>query len=122
MGPSAERWGIVGGGMLGMMLAHRLAQQGREVTLFESANELGGLASAWQLGEVTWDRHYHVTLLSDTTLRALLAKLGLDNELVWNPTRTGFYTDGKLYSMSNTLEFLKFPPLGLIDKLRLGFT
>src|SRR5947199_3430066 len=24
--------------------------------------------------------------------------------------------------MSNTLEFLRFPPLGLIDKLRLGFT
>src|SRR6202007_3187774 len=37
-------------------------------------------------------------------------------------TRTGFYTDGKLYSMSNTLEFLRFPPLGLLDKLRLGVT
>lgn len=117
-----QRHAIVGGGILGMMLAHRLAQQGRDVTLFESANELGGLASAWQLGEVTWDRHYHVTLLSDTHLRSLLAELGLENEVVWNTTKTGFYTDGKLYSMSNTLEFLKFPPLGLIDKLRLGFT
>jgi protoporphyrinogen oxidase len=117
-----HRYAIVGGGILGMMLAHRLAQQGRDVTLFESAATLGGLASAWQLGDVTWDRHYHVTLLSDSHLRSLLSELGLENDLVWNTTKTGFYTDGKLYSMSNTLEFLRFPPLGLIDKLRLGFT
>ncbi|MEM9905330.1 MAG: FAD-dependent oxidoreductase, partial [Cyanobacteria bacterium P01_D01_bin.44] len=48
---SKERWAIVGGGMLGMTLAHRLAQAGKQVTLFEAAPELGGLASAWQLGE-----------------------------------------------------------------------
>lgn len=119
---ASERWGIVGGGVLGMMLAHRLAQRGHQVTLFEAAPELGGLACAWQLGPVAWDKHYHVILLSDTHLRALLAELGLENELVWQETRTGFYTDGKLYSMSNTLEFLRFPPLGLLDKLRLGWT
>ena len=37
--------GIVGGGMLGMTLAHRLAQQGKRVTLFEAASHLGGLAA-----------------------------------------------------------------------------
>ncbi|OGG46088.1 MAG: FAD-dependent oxidoreductase [Candidatus Handelsmanbacteria bacterium RIFCSPLOWO2_12_FULL_64_10] len=105
-----------------MTLAHRLAQGGRSVTLFESADRLGGLASAWRLGEVVWDRHYHVTLLSDTALRSLLAELGMGQEMAWVETRTGFYTDGKHYSMSNTLEFLRFPPLGLIDKLRLGGT
>jgi protoporphyrinogen oxidase len=105
-----------------MTLAHRLAQQGHDVTLFEGADELGGLASAWQLGEVVWDRHYHVTLLSDTHLRSLLAELDLEKEMRWVETRTGFYTDGKLYSMSNTLEFLRFPPLGLAGKLRLGAT
>ena len=35
-------------------------------------------------------------------------------------TKTGFYTDGRLYSMSSTMEFLKFKPLSLIDKFRLG--
>jgi protoporphyrinogen oxidase len=58
--------------------------------------------------------------LSDTYLRTLLAELDLEKEMQWVETRTGFYTDGKLYSMSNTLEFLRFPPLGLADKLRLG--
>jgi protoporphyrinogen oxidase len=117
-----QRWALVGGGLLGLTLAHRLAQGGKQVTLFESADELGGLASAWQLGDVTWDRHYHVTLLSDTSLRSLLAELKLAQEMQWVETKTGFYTNGKLYSMSNTLEFLRFPPLGLLDKLRLGAT
>lgn len=117
-----ERWGIVGGGMLGMTLALRLAQRGMDVTLYEAADTLGGLASAWQLGDLTWDRHYHVTLMSDTALRSLLAELGLDNEITWRETRTGFYTDGQHYSMSNSLEFLRFPPLGLIDKCRLAMT
>jgi protoporphyrinogen oxidase len=116
------RWGIVGGGMLGLTLAHRLAQRGQQVAVLESAPEIGGLASAWQLGSVTWDRHYHVTLLSDLRLRALLTELGLEDEMRWVETRTGFYTDGRLHSMSNTLEFLRFPPLRLIDKLRLGLT
>jgi protoporphyrinogen oxidase len=30
--------------------------------------------------------------------------------------------DGQLHSLSNVWEFLRFPPLGLIDKLRLGWT
>jgi hypothetical protein len=116
------RWGIVGGGILGMLLAHRLARAGRAVTLFEAADHLGGLAAAWRLGDVVWDRHYHVTLLSDAALRAVLAELGLAGELTWVETRTGFYTDGRLYSLSNSVEFLRFPPLGLLDKLRLGAT
>src|SRR5690606_11631718 len=37
-------------------------------------------------------------------------------------TKTGFYIKGKLYSMSDTIEFLKFPTLNLIDKFRLGLT
>jgi len=122
MAQQTERWGIIGGGILGMTLAYRLAQHGKHVTLFEGAPHLGGLASAWMLGEVVWDRHYHVTLMSDTALRALLAELGLAQDIQWVETRTGFYTNGTLYSMSNTLEFLRFPPLGLLDKLRLGAT
>src|SRR5205823_4556179 len=66
------RWGVVGGGVLGLMLAHRLAERGDDVTLIEGAPEIGGLAAAWQLGDVTWDRHYHVTLLSDRRTQELV--------------------------------------------------
>lgn len=117
-----ERWAVIGGGMLGMTLAHRLAQRGQEVTLFEAGKNLGGLASAWSFENIVWDRFYHVILMSDARVRALLAELGLEQELNWVNTRTGFYTDEKLYSMSNSLEFLRFPPLNLFDKLRLGAT
>ena len=117
-----KHWGIVGGGILGMYLANQLRKEGYQVTLMEAAPSLGGLTDAWQLGDYHWDKYYHVILLSDTTLRDLLQEIGLENEMQWVETKTGFYTDGKLYSMSNSLEFLKFPPLSLIDKFRLGLT
>lgn len=113
---------IVGSGFLGMTLALRFAERGDHVTLFESADEIGGLASSWEIGEYTWDKHYHVTLLSDTHTRKLVEELGLGDEFRWVETKTGFYTHGELVSMSNTMEFLKFPPLGMIGKLRLGAT
>ena len=122
MSKNPERWGIVGGGILGMTLAHRLAGQGREVTLFEGDDSLGGLAGSWELGGVVWDRHYHVILQSDACLRALLAELGLEKETVWVETRTGFFAGEKFHSLSNTLEFLRFPLLGWIGKVRLGAT
>ena len=122
MSPYAQHWGIVGGGMLGLTLAHRLRQRGHDVTVLEAGASLGGLAAAWQLGDITWDKHYHVMLLSDSRLRALVGELGLEPECRWTQTKTGFYTDGRFHSMSNTMEFLSFPPLGLIDKLRLGAT
>lgn len=113
---------IVGAGFLGLTLALRLAASGHRVTVFESADEIGGLAGAWQIGDVVWDKHYHVTLLSDGFTRKIVEEIGLGDEFEWVETKTGFYTDGKLVSMSNTLEFLKFPPLGPIGKLRLGGT
>jgi protoporphyrinogen oxidase len=56
------------------------------------------------------------------TLRSLLKELNLEQDMEWVETKTGVYADGKLYSVSNAIEFLQFPPLRLIDKLRLGLT
>ena len=117
-----EHWAVLGGGILGMTVALRLAQKGYKVTLLEARQHLGGLADAWQLGDVTWDRHYHVTLMSDLHTRAILEELNLYDQMEWVETKTGFFTDGQLHSMSNSLEFLKFPPLRFVDKLRLGGT
>ena len=119
---SGKRWAVVGGGMLGMTAALRLAQAGQQVTIYEAANGFGGLADAWKLGDVTWDRHYHVTLLSDSYTRGILRELGLDEQMQWVETKTGFFTDGRLHSMSSSLDFLMFPPLSLLSKFRLGLT
>lgn len=117
-----KKWGIVGGGMMGMTIAHRLAQQGHNVTIFEAAPEVGGLASSWMMNDVEWDKFYHVILLSDFYTRDILRDIGVENQLKWVETKTGFYMGGKLHSMSNSIEFLKFPTLNLIDKFRLGLT
>ena len=117
-----KNWGIIGGGIMGMTLAHRLSQQGHKVTIFEAAPELGGLVSPWQMNGVEWDKFYHVILLSDLRTRNILKEIGLEEKIQWVETKTGFYMNGSLYSMSDTIEFLKFPSLNLIDKFRLGLT
>jgi protoporphyrinogen oxidase len=105
-----------------MTLALRLQSEGVRVTLIEAAPLPGGLTQSQTLGGFTWDRFYHVILYSDLHLRALLEELGLNHLVRWDTTRTGFYLDGKLHSLSDTVEFLRFPPLSAGDKLRLAGT
>jgi protoporphyrinogen oxidase len=115
-----ERIAVVGGGVVGCVVALRLAAAGRRVTIFEAAPALGGLAAPWKLGTLTWDRHYHVICESDETLRSLLRELGLEQEILWSAVRTGFFTGGKLHEFTSVKDFLAFPPLRLHEKLRLG--
>jgi protoporphyrinogen oxidase len=105
-----------------MTLALRMREQGHDVVVLEGARAAGGLAASQQIGGYTWDRFYHVILQSDRELLSLLRDLGVEEKLHWGVTRTGFYTDGVLYSLSTSLEFLAFPPLSLIDKMRLAGT
>src|SRR5262249_1930045 len=67
-----------------------------------------------------WDRYYHCILSTDEDLLALLASVGLRDEVLWRATKTGFYIDGRLVSLSTTAEFVTFPGLSLWDKFRLG--
>jgi protoporphyrinogen oxidase len=122
MTQQARRWAVVGGGLLGLTLAHRLTERGEAVTVIEAAPELGGLASAWQLGDLVWDRHYHVIMLSDLALRRLLRELGLGDALRFDTTRTGFFTGSGFYRMASAIDYLRFPALSLLDKLRLAAT
>lgn len=117
---------VVGGGMAGVALALKLSAAGREVTLLEAAPTLGGLASAWSIevpGEapLVWDRHYHVTLTSDSATRRVLAELGL--ALNFGVARTGYTAgDGPVAPANSPIEFLKLPGLSPLAKLRIGGT
>lgn len=108
--------------MMGLTMALRLSERGHRVRVYEGENRVGGLAAAGPIGSWTWDRFYHVILLSDTALTGLLAEVGLSDRLRWGTTKTGFYVDGRWISLSTALEFLRFPPLGLVDKARLAAT
>ncbi len=112
--------GVVGGGMLGLSLSLRLLQRGHTVELFEAAPQLGGLACAHDYGSFVWDRFYHVILAQDLHLIGLLTELGLGRDLRFVHTGTGYYTHGRLYPMNGSLDFLRFPHLSLVDKVRLG--
>ncbi len=112
--------GIVGGGILGMHLAKLCRQAGHAVTLFEAEPELGGLLRSIDVAGVVLDRFYHVILPTDTLLLDLIAELGLSDQVQWKTTRTGFYANGALHSLNNLWQFLRFKPLNLYERLRLG--
>ena len=120
---SKQTVGIIGGGIMGISLGYFLAKQGVDVTIYEASPVLGGLAGPITLEDGTEvDRFYHAILSSDRHLGDLCKELGIYDQMRFKETRTSFYYKGKLHPMNNIIEFLKFPPLGWIDRFRLGLT
>jgi protoporphyrinogen oxidase len=115
--------GIIGSGIMGTCIGYFLSQKGIEVEIFEASLMLGGLAGPLTLEDgTTVDRYYHAILSSDSHLRQLCEELGIADQLRFQETRMGFFYKGKIHSMNNIIEFLRFPPLGWIDRFRLGLT
>ncbi|MFV9504562.1 MAG: NAD(P)/FAD-dependent oxidoreductase [Oscillochloridaceae bacterium umkhey_bin13] len=116
---------IIGGGILGLTLAYELLKQGRQVRVWERAPTLGGLMgriSFSELDGMSCDRYYHAILSSDRTLMHLMAELGLRERVGMVATKMGFYHNGHSYPMTTPLEFLRFPPLNMLDRTRLAYT
>jgi protoporphyrinogen oxidase len=112
--------GIVGGGLLGVGLAYRLACAGEAVTLYERDERLGGLAGTTDLGGYDVDRYYHAVLPTDDRVLALAREVGIgDDEIRMRRLGVGFFHDGELASMSTPKELLTFPGLKMRDRLRL---
>jgi protoporphyrinogen oxidase len=115
---------IVGGGILGLTLAHELLKRGAKVRLWERSATLGGLMGRIAFPElgISADRYYHAILSSDRSLMQLMDEVGIRSRLRLVTTKMGFYHDGRSYPMSTPLEFLTFPPLHPIDRARLAYT
>ncbi len=79
--------GIVGGGILGMTAAYRLAQAGVRVALYERAPDLGGLVGSFDFDGHDVDRFYHVILPTDDRVRGLAEELGLADRFRFRPTK-----------------------------------
>ena len=114
------RVAVVGGGILGMSAAYRLAQAGVDVALFERSNDLGGLVGSFDFDGRRVDRFYHVNLPTDDRVLGLAEELGLRDRFRFRPTKVGFYDDRRLFSMTSPKEFLTFPLLRMQDRVRLA--
>jgi protoporphyrinogen oxidase len=119
--PIAPRVGIVGGGILGTVLALRLQQAGAQVTLLERGPSLGGLAGAFDFGGHRIDRFYHVIVPSDERMLGLVDELGLQDELSFSPVGVGFFSDGQMYPFNGLGDFARFPPLSPLGRARLAW-
>lgn len=118
---------IAGAGFTGLAAALELARRGLRVVVVEKDSEAGGLAGSFRVadkggeGQERLERFYHHWFASDTDILELIRSLGLESEVLQRPTRTGMYYAHRFFRLSTPLDVLRFPPLGLLDCLRLGW-
>lgn len=121
MSASAPRVGVVGGGVLGISLALRLAQAGAAVTVIERGPTLGGLAGTMDFGGHQVDRFYHVITPADTRMIAMAEEVGLGDQLRYTPVGAGFFANGEMHDFNGIGDLLRFSPLSPVARLRLGW-
>lgn len=111
---------VIGGGVSGLASAFRLADLGHSVTLIEGDGQLGGLGTTFPYGKGRLEKFYHCILPNDDALIRLIGAVGLGDQLLWRQTGMGFMYQGRVHSLNGPLDVLRFSPLGVIDRLRLG--
>lgn len=112
---------VIGGGFTGLAAAYEIARQGAaRVTVIEEQEQLGGLAGSFEAGGAKLERFYHHCFKSDRHIIELAGELGCGDRLVWSRSRTGIYLGGEFYKLSTPLDVLRFGPLSLADRIRLG--
>jgi protoporphyrinogen oxidase len=121
MSALAPRVGIVGGGVLGISLALRLAQAGADVTVIERGPTLGGLAGTIDFGGHQVDRFYHVITPADSRMIAMAEEVGLGDQLRYTPVGAGFFANGEMHDFNGIGDLLRFSPLSPVARLRLGW-
>ncbi|MFN8386924.1 MAG: NAD(P)/FAD-dependent oxidoreductase [Anaerolineales bacterium] len=115
---------IIGAGYGGLAAAYDLRKAGHEVTVFESANYVGGLASGFKEPHWDWsvEKFYHHWFQSDDSMMGLIQELGLRDKVIFPRPLTVMYYNGKFYPFDSILNALRFPGLGFgLNKIRFGF-
>jgi protoporphyrinogen oxidase len=115
---------IIGAGFGGMAAAYDLKTAGHEITIYESADYVGGLASGFK--EPYWDwfveKFYHHWFQSDKDMLGLIKELGWEDKVLFPRPYTVLLHNGKWYPFDSILHALLFPGLGFgLDKIRFGF-
>lgn len=115
---------IIGAGYGGMAAAWDLKRAGHDVTIFESANFVGGLASGFKEPHWDWsvEKFYHHWFQSDSEMLGLIEELGLKDKVIFPRPLTVMLYKKKWYPFDSILNALRFPGLGFgLNKIRFGF-
>src|SRR5512140_3340452 len=115
-----KRIAIIGGGFAGMTAAYELGKKGYKTFLFERMPELGGLAGTFPIEGTRLERGYHHWFTSDTSIVDLMGELGLGDRVMWIPSKTGWFENGKIWSMVSPIDVLKLGTVPFADRIRLG--
>lgn len=111
---------IVGGGFAGLGAAYELGKRGIASVVYEASDSVGGLAGTFDVGGTQLEKFYHHWFNNDTTALGLVKELGLEQFLVRKNSNTGSYYANRIHRLSGPLDVLKFKPLPLADRVRLG--
>jgi protoporphyrinogen oxidase len=115
---SSQEVAVIGSGPMGLACAYTLARAGCRVSVFEADDRIGGMSAAFDFDGLVLERYYHFICKPDTVLFEVLDEFGLADRLRWRTTEMGFYHEGRLYRWGRPDCLLRFPNLGLVDKLR----
>jgi protoporphyrinogen oxidase len=112
---------VVGAGFAGLSAALELARAGKKVLLLEGDSAPGGLAGTFDFSDgVRIEKFYHHWFNNDEHVPELVRELGLESEIVTLPSRTGMYFNGRQWRLSTPWDLLRFKPLSLVNRIRLG--
>ena len=111
---------IIGGGISGLASALQVASLGHRVTVFEGEDYLGGLGTTFPYRDGHLERFYHCVLPDDHALLAVMRDVGVDTDLLWRETAMGFMYQRRMYSLNTPMDLLRFGPLSIVDRLRMG--
>ena len=115
---------IVGAGYGGMAAAWDLKKAGHDVTIFESAEYVGGLASGFKEPHWKWsvEKFYHHWFQSDSEMIGMIRELGLEDKVQFPRPLTVMLYKNKWYPFDSIINALLFPGLGWgLNKIRFGF-
>jgi protoporphyrinogen oxidase len=115
------RAAVLGAGVAGLVAAYRLGQAGVACDVYERWPGLGGQAATLDVGDGhLLERYYHHLFTSDRHIATLYDELGLEDELEWRPSSVAFFVDGRSRPFTTPLDLLRFTPLSLRSRLRMG--
>ena len=114
---------IIGAGYAGMSAAYDLIRARHAVTIFESADHPGGLASGFKEPHWDWsvEHFYHHWFASDQHMLGLIEELGLSRKVLFPRPYTVLLYNGKWYPFDSIPQAILFPGLGWgLNKIRFG--